>query len=456
MEITQKTIAFSQLLQDNYLDDYQSFHLIFSDLHLRTHVKSPKYLEQCQVLLQAFMMVITHYQKKPKTLSFLGDLFDNPKPSPEEIGFALRFLFTIGQSSNNLEDKIFISGNHIKDDYQKADINQVLFSFLKNSDIHIDYVTDPTVFESSEIKLFGIGYNPSYIMDSSEILELLNNFERDESKLNLCFAHLPIKNGVYDNGIITESGVDLPPEAFDKFDLVLLGDFHTPHKIDHFNTDVYYVGSPFQFHFGHKFEPCFRILAKLSNSEYHLINIDTATAFEFIYGEEIFDAYFSYSNNQIIKEMPPFTRFITARLIEDKKSDLGFDYSELLDLSIDEFEILNLRILGYRNEMSNQIFSMFAERFSDEIANGRVTIFDARDPIPANEVRLDASGNAVGSVQEFVETISKMRPDELINNFKRFVVESIDGNFEISEEERSRLIVNCKKYLSQISFQTLD
>lgn len=259
VSITEETITFQELKSLKY----DNLYLLSSDYHIGTHKRVNSYNSELSNVLEKAREICA-------SEIFFGDFFDKPNPSTLDILAGIDILKKMEDRPSNM-----IAGNHVKSSYTTDDIVDVLLHAIGSVNIK-RYSTPTTVDIGNNVTLTHIPYSPIYISRPETLSALLKDYDVSDDKVNICGLHLPIMNAVFDNGILSESGCNLPPDAFDKFDLVCGGDFHTPQWVEYFNTPMMYVGAPMQFSFAHKFNPIVRYM-RVKDSEVYIYNVDVNT-----------------------------------------------------------------------------------------------------------------------------------------------------------------------------------
>jgi len=207
--------------------------LLLADVHAQNMGFSRASKERMLYVKQLFEdlkeLSILH---KPNAIILAGDLW-TPKYDINRLLF--KELYDILENFNNFIAKFNIKlflllGNH---EYPCA----FLLNMFKQS--HIMPILKQKKIAGPDFDLFLQPYNKHIAEDISNIV-----LSKDK---NYLISHCPVLEGrpSMDTKIFTDLSIkDLQHE---KFDYVILGDFHTHQKID---SNVYYLGSPFPLDFG--------------------------------------------------------------------------------------------------------------------------------------------------------------------------------------------------------------
>ena len=183
----------------------------------------------------------------------LGDLFDNPRPSPFEVGFVLRQLLRLAEKDINF---YVIRGNH----EGSADIEDLFRGwagdYVKIPNLHTVQLIDPKFDESrhlttigyrdfsNSIRIYGMGYYRSEIIDV--VKKYIPLTKIDSSKINILLMHCFI-GGINDKNRFTRSDHTLPSDDIIglNFNLIALGHSHSRvEPIQEINTTFFSPGSP--------------------------------------------------------------------------------------------------------------------------------------------------------------------------------------------------------------------
>ena len=179
------------------------------------------------------------YLRKNKidTIFFLGDVFDNRVSLNIKIKNMVLNLF-----SNTLKDYTIyvLVGNH--DSYLSTNISINSLKFLDHLN-NVKLIETETLIEYNKRKIYLSPWISNY-------KDFINKVSEMKERVDLCFGHFAI-NGFNLNKVKIEDG-GLEQSVFAKFKKVFSGHFHIrgvrKNVID--NTEIIYVGSPYQLNRG--------------------------------------------------------------------------------------------------------------------------------------------------------------------------------------------------------------
>ena len=157
-------------------------------------------------------------------VAIMGDLFDHPFPSQDEMSLVLESL-----SVSDLKFLIFL-GNH---DLHTAEENSLKFlSKLPKAGAltNVVFITQPRVVKWAGLKVLVLPYGNN----------VPNNFKGD-----LILFHNSVVGAMRDNNTLVTQGNGFHPSLF-KNTLAVGGHLHTPQRLG----NTYFVGSQGQFSFG--------------------------------------------------------------------------------------------------------------------------------------------------------------------------------------------------------------
>jgi len=163
------------------------------------------------------------------TIFFLGDLFENRSTLNVMVKNAVFHLF-----NEYLKDfQIYlIVGNHDSYLNNSLDINSLKF-FSKFSNVTV--IEKMTLIEMNNRKIVLI----PWITNNAEFISQFCNNSYD-----VCLGHLYIRGFNMGNNIACSDG--LPADVFSKCNKVFSGHFHTRDKRNVDNTEIVYIGAPYQ------------------------------------------------------------------------------------------------------------------------------------------------------------------------------------------------------------------
>lgn len=369
---------------------------VYSDLHIATHHKCPRY---CESVIEILRIATGHCDE---TL-FLGDFFDRPNPTPYEIAMGAACIDLQSRGS------VMVAGNHVKDRYDAADIVDVLLSIQGRADVLRP--SQRTVIDSASAKYYVVPYNPDWVRDGSVLKRwLADNLDTEHDKANIVLLHGPLVGAQYDNGVVSKDGAVLDSDCFDGYDLVLAGDYHSPQRVKRFSTPFIYVGAPLQFNFSHRFEPVVRFMW-IGGKTINIIAVPTNTL--------------------------PLANGIVSRFFA---VNLDSNIDALEEFAIANSESAWVRVDGTINESTNFALAQFRLEIDD-----RVRVIDARSRATSSSGAASRGVVEADGVSEYMDEVSAMSGSNLLNSAIAFHLESISDKRERALVEKAILSIGVQK-----------
>jgi len=227
---------------------------LISDSHFGIKKGSDVFIES---QLRFFKEQFVPYLKEQgiSTIFFLGDLFDNRNSLNIKIKNDIFDLF-----ENYLIDfEIYlIIGNH--DAYYNTNINIHSLKFFSKFQ-NINIIDKTTTIQKAN----------KNILLSPWIVDFLEFKKELVDSVDLCFGHFDIKGFHFDKFRLSEHGID--PTIFPKnCKKVFTGHFHTRSKQTINNTEIVYIGSPYQLSRADIAEERGFVVIDLDTNKYEFIN----------------------------------------------------------------------------------------------------------------------------------------------------------------------------------------
>lgn len=424
--VSEKNTTVEELLEIK--DDLSNFLVMFSDLHIHEFFSYGSYINQCKNFLNKISSLTETLAKNNlnASMAFLGDLFDSAYPSKEALILAFDFM-------NNGQEILLVSGNHVKSNYLEKDPVSMLHYFA-GADNNSKYFLEPTCINRLGINFLILPFHPDYKTNPDKITEdLATILPSGEDKLcpNIILSHIPLKGAKFDNGVMSEFGVVIETEHLDVASpsLFMLGDYHTPQRIEGIDYATYYCGAPFQFNFGHKFTPCFRVL-QIKHEEQKMIlhTIETSS----LMGDD-------------------FVEFRVEKL--ETTADIKRVYDNYLDEDVQDKvrKNLNLRIDGYRNTKTDRAVALLRSIHEDKI-----NIMDQRKSYKVKTTVGNYSDTA--DIREFIRNEQSIKESNLVNDFVEFVFHRSVSEDEDNKDKlgsKEEIMKSFKDFRKLISYDNL-
>lgn len=170
-----------------------------------------------------------------------GDLFDNMKPTPLQLGFVTK-LFQLYKDVTGLTPYC-IDGNH-----DRVAKNSWL-NYLESQKVCL--AVDDKLFDIGDVTFYGLSYTPR-----TQLIEKLNQIPK-RAKVLVCHQMLDLAMSI--EGVYNMSAMDIPDNSSIK--TILMGDYHkTSLFVDHRDRRYYYPGSTAFLRFGEDPNKTFAII----------------------------------------------------------------------------------------------------------------------------------------------------------------------------------------------------
>lgn len=278
----------------------------------------------------------------------LGDLFDNRTSISTKVHNEVYELFNDILKDFNI---YIILGNH--DIYYNSSINVHSLKFLnKFQNIHV--IDKPELIKLNNMNILMI----PWLIDQENIIDIFKQFKTDNIIANVLMGHFDIAGFNFNKKVLSKNG--LPINCFfNLFNLVFSGHFHTRSVKKSGNTEIVYVGSPYQMNRGCADE----------ERGYIILNLDIKSlTYEFI-SNEISPQFVTVNYpNKITEEIIKNNR-VDIYIKYDKDNYAPEDFNKYIE-EVDEMQPATREIFYIANnetmtdfDISNCNFSSMPELF---------------------------------------------------------------------------------------------
>jgi len=201
--------------------------VLLSDTHFGARKNADVFLEsQMRFMYDQFIPYLI--DNDIKNVFWLGDIFDNRSSTNIKIMNAVIDLFKKLKQFNIT----LLTGNHDSFFNDSINVNSIkIFSEFSNVTL-IENITQ-TVLDDVKITMV------PWIVDNSKFVEEFKTLDTD-----ICLGHFNINGFNFNKFKLSEDGVS--EKIFDKCKKVFSGHFHIRNVKTYNNTEIIYIGSPYQ------------------------------------------------------------------------------------------------------------------------------------------------------------------------------------------------------------------
>lgn len=322
---------------------------IVSDLHIGIKKSSDVYLKSVSDFF--YSQLFPYLQKNAiKNVIVLGDVFDTREAVNVK---AMNFVYKLFSMPFNF---IILVGNH--DLYHKNSSELTSLKILSKFN-NVKLVIKPE-------EIFGMTFVP-WIIDEEEFKVYI-----DSVKTKICFGHFDIDTFSYTGNAIQSHSMS--PDLFSKFDKVFSGHFHTRTSKIINNTEITYVGCPYEL-----------TRSDIGNQKgFHIFDSDT-TNYEFI-------------------ENTVSPKHIQIKYPADVDNDILTN--NFIDIFVDEKDLSN-----------DDAIKSYLKKFNDDscLQPPTVKIIKADDYLTDELQISDESKSIIELITEYVQKQEVLNKEELID-----------------------------------------
>lgn len=225
--------------------------LLISDIHLGK-IKDEEFLTSQFNFLKNDMVQYA-VSNDIKNIFIIGDLYDNRNNLNVMIKNESMKIF---EDLSKLFNIYILVGNH--DSYYTNTIETNSVKFLSKFN-NINVIESNTLIELDNKKIYLV----PWIVDQSSFIE-------DSTVADVCLGHFDIIGAKYNKSVKSENGFD--KNVFYNYKKVFTGHYHTRSALSFNETEIVYIGAPFQFDKGDSYEERGFVTLDLNDLSYEYVN----------------------------------------------------------------------------------------------------------------------------------------------------------------------------------------
>jgi DNA repair exonuclease SbcCD nuclease subunit len=335
--------------------------VLISDLHLGVKKNNNTFLRS-QINFLRNQLVPYLKDNGIEFLCILGDIFDNRNSINTLIQ---NEIFNLFANDFSFLKKIYvIIGNH--DTYYNNSIYVNSLKFLSKFE-NVILIEEVSIIEIYDKKILMV----PWIVDQNSFSK---SFETIKENFDICFGHFNITGFNFNKYKLSEDG--LSDSIFNnKVKKVFSGHFHIKSKQTKGDTEIIYIGSPYQITRNDIDEQRGFCIVNLENLNYNYINNDLSLKYiQLNYPDKfsektikgnIIDIYIEFNNSYNEKKIEKYIKDIEFFQPADKPNIFVVNKSDIDgDLSIDGYNIKSIIDL-----MKDYVYALESIKNKDEIYN---------------------------------------------------------------------------------------